>query len=429
MFDMTIEGDRSGIIQTRLRENNMMLALRELDHLLDDDMVKSTEKENYRRLRAHIRQYVGDLWGAYEDVQILQEPLRVSEQIIRIELMSELGWNDEAGKEMLELLPVWFEHHPMDLLLGICGRRMALHVLQKAKEVGKYHPHMIPGESYNNMVLGDFEAAHSLFQEGDDTHLDHKALPAKLLGLDELHGLEKYKDAANIPELTKGIRGWLSPDEAITLHSLAKQIPEGTIIVEIGSFHGRSTVTLAKACSDNQSGGNSPTVYSIDPHEGMQAYGPNEGLESLKKNLRERNLDSYVSVVQKRSVEAAKEFNKPIGLLFIDGSHDIVSVSQDLEAWRAHLFEDAIIAFHDCHLEGVNTNLSRILHQDKEMQPLGIRDSLFVFRKGEDGPQSYRARRVYIELLNLILDGFITWLENRRRLRSVLIRGWKFDFT
>ncbi len=46
-------------------------------------------------------------------------------------------------------------------------------------------------------------------------------------------------------DIVKGVRGWLTDDEALVLESLSASVPAGKCVVEIGSFCGRSTTALA----------------------------------------------------------------------------------------------------------------------------------------------------------------------------------------
>ena len=57
------------------------------------------------------------------------------------------------------------------------------------------------------------------------------------------------------------IHGFLDPNEAQLLYRLASEVPAGGVIVEIGSYEGRSTICLGKGAKVN--GAN---VWAIDPY-------------------------------------------------------------------------------------------------------------------------------------------------------------------
>lgn len=87
-------------------------------------------------------------------------------------------------------------------------------------------------------------------------------------------------------------------------------------VVEIGSFHGRSTYALLKACKG--------TVHSID-----NDY--DKGRAILRYNL-----SGFGNVVFNvlDSVEASKNFkDESIDMVFIDGDHSYPKVKLDIQAW------------------------------------------------------------------------------------------------
>ena len=74
---------------------------------------------------------------------------------------------------------------------------------------------------------------------------------------------------AQVIVLVDDVEGWMTAGQAATLYDAARRCPSNGQIVEIGSFHGRSTIVLACAAD--------PTVdiAAIDPHSGNDR-GPQE---------------------------------------------------------------------------------------------------------------------------------------------------------
>ena len=66
-----------------------------------------------------------------------------------------------------------------------------------------------------------------------------------------------------------GVDGWMSDDQARRLYDAASATRPGDVIVEIGSFRGRSTIVLASAAPAGVD------VVAIDPHAGNDR-GPQE---------------------------------------------------------------------------------------------------------------------------------------------------------
>jgi predicted O-methyltransferase YrrM len=140
--------------------------------------------------------------------------------------------------------------------------------------------------------------------------------------------------------------GMVSDDEARCLFDLARTARDG-VIVEIGSYHGKSTVALALG---SQMGADLP-VYAIDPMmpwSGLRgrAFGPDDKAV-LCRNLLLAGVTRQVWVVQLASLEAVAGWRKPIALLFLDGDHSYKAVRGDVEAWSAHLQPDGHLVLDD----------------------------------------------------------------------------------
>jgi predicted O-methyltransferase YrrM len=132
------------------------------------------------------------------------------------------------------------------------------------------------------------------------------------------------------------VDGYLYPHEGAFLHRLAHAAPGRGRIVEIGSFHGRSTLCLASGLRRRGAG----RLLAIDP----QKYGA-EG--SLRSNLRRFDLDSWVEVRVATSLEAARGFDGQASVVFIDGDHAAEAVRQDVAAWLPRLEPGGFLVLHD----------------------------------------------------------------------------------
>ncbi len=58
-----------------------------------------------------------------------------------------------------------------------------------------------------------------------------------------------------------------------------------------------------------------------------------------------RLKDSRFNFILGYSVEVSKDWDKPIGVLFIDGNHD--EAMQDFEAWEKFVVQGGYVLFHD----------------------------------------------------------------------------------
>jgi hypothetical protein len=162
--------------------------------------------------------------------------------------------------------------------------------------------------------------------------------------------LESDLDALH--RLLDGVEGWLGHSEALLLCELAQEVERGNI-VEIGSYHGRSTIALAYGAYKSQS-----VVYAIDPHHAHEAGGylfsPSD-LHAFMENLLKTNLSAYVRIINLSSDDALMYFNNPltsqrpieISLLWLDGSHDYHDVRNDFREYTGALLPDGKVAIHD----------------------------------------------------------------------------------
>ena len=155
----------------------------------------------------------------------------------------------------------------------------------------------------------------------------------------------------NIEGIKKNVQkidGWLTDKEGQTLYNLARCCTDRGVIVEIGSWKGKSTIWLAAGAAAGQG----KKVYAIDPHTGSPEchlwYGKKIWtFDEFRKNIKAAGLERIVIPIVKTSAEAAKEFDQPVELIFIDGDHTYQSVKQDFELWFPKLIEDGTIVFHD----------------------------------------------------------------------------------
>ena len=153
----------------------------------------------------------------------------------------------------------------------------------------------------------------------------------------------------HIRELVKDIDpqvGILDREGAL-LYNLARKLPPGGCIVEIGSWKGRSTIWLGQGALES---GN--IVYAIDPHTGTSSHeltGEEDTFEAFISNIKRAGLDKVVRPLRMTSKEACrgKLVKEKINMVFIDGEHQYEDVVIDYYYWGHYLPEDSIVAFHD----------------------------------------------------------------------------------
>jgi MMP 1-O-methyltransferase len=175
------------------------------------------------------------------------------------------------------------------------------------------------------------------------------------------------------------IPGWLSEKEAVFLEkqSLRTQKLPG-VIVEIGSYCGKSTICLAQGVGK---------VYAIDPHKGFvensRRYKPT--FNNFKKNITEANMSRKIVPIVKTSKVAAKDWNKKIRFLFIDGLHDEINANLDFNLWNKHLIRNGVIAMHDsfCRWGGSEKVAVKKIVISKDFYKIGVAGSIIYGVKGQ----------------------------------------------
>ena len=141
--------------------------------------------------------------------------------------------------------------------------------------------------------------------------------------------------------------GWMSVEE---LTYLAEAASKSNIIVEVGSWKGRSTIALAA---------NTPgRVIAVDSFLGDPNYAPHaEEIESnggwewlydeFQRNLKSAGVAEKVYPIIGNSVKVATSTYTKFDMIFIDASHDYESVKDDIIAWKPLLREGGILCGHD----------------------------------------------------------------------------------
>ncbi|PTN34158.1 class I SAM-dependent methyltransferase [Desulfonatronum sp. SC1] len=155
--------------------------------------------------------------------------------------------------------------------------------------------------------------------------------------------------------LYEHVRGYLHPAEGYMLMLMAAFGEGEGEVVEIGSFHGKSTCYLAHGLRMRKSG----VVHAVDHFQGSpehQAGATHEEpalvrektlYKQFMKNIQDNGFSEYVRPVVADSISAAKNWDKPIRLLFIDGDHSYKATRHDFETWSAHVTDQSYIGFHD----------------------------------------------------------------------------------
>jgi predicted O-methyltransferase YrrM len=204
------------------------------------------------------------------------------------------------------------------------------------------------------------------------------------------------EDRAELQSALEGVEGWLYLDEARALYETVRSLPSGTVIVvEIGSWKGRSTIALALAVKRRGSG----RVYAIDPHTGEKdrtGTGPIQTLDDFRANIARAGVASVVELLITTSLEARPNFtDHTVDFLFVDGSHQYPDVRRDIEGWASALKDEAAIAFNDPSAPGVYRALREIvLRPGPYIDPRLVQNTLFFGFRRREKPNAAAMRRL-----------------------------------
>lgn len=146
----------------------------------------------------------------------------------------------------------------------------------------------------------------------------------------------------------RAVPGFLAELEFRALALLAYCAPGNGVIVEIGSFKGKSTLALASVARRYGLG----PVVSIDPHTSPSVTDPNlngkaSSFDDFLATLRSANLEEQVEVHRAFSREVAAGWDRGIRMLWIDGDHTYKGTKEDFDLFSPHLVEGATVALHD----------------------------------------------------------------------------------
>jgi predicted O-methyltransferase YrrM len=162
----------------------------------------------------------------------------------------------------------------------------------------------------------------------------------------------------DLPQDIDQIKGFLADDEAKALYDRALSASASGPVLEIGSYCGKSTIYMGLACRQTDS-----TVFALDHHRGSEEHqkgeffhdpdlfdngeGIMDTFREFRRNIRRAGLNEVVVPVVAGSDAAAKHWQTPLAMVFIDGGHSLEAALTDYRCWTPHLKRHGILAIHD----------------------------------------------------------------------------------
>jgi hypothetical protein len=157
---------------------------------------------------------------------------------------------------------------------------------------------------------------------------------------------------ARMPHFYQSLAGWMDYEDLYA--RVAREVPDGARLVEVGSYHGRSVAYLAVELVNS---GKNFILDAVDTFQGSE-----DPQEKFMKDEAAANGGSFrcvfdkniepvkhvVNVVQQDSVSAAGLYaDGSVDFCFIDAAHDEDSVAADIAAWLPKVKPGGLLSGHD----------------------------------------------------------------------------------
>lgn len=228
--------------------------------------------------------------------------------------------NANKAGEALPLLETLKAYYPqeggVDFLRGVCKAKLG-NIWEARRDLESELSHN-PNHQPSQQLIGEISAI----------------LPTKDLGFQHVVGA------------IDSVFGHLVSGQEQFLFEMAKSLPDGAVIAEIGTFYGRSTVSMAFACV-----GTRKHIYCLDTFcwNGGVVGGSEDWQDLWEHNMQRLGLREWVTPLRGRSRHLLAHWgNKPkIDFAFIDGSHNYQDVLDDFRLIFPLIKPGGWIALHD----------------------------------------------------------------------------------
>ena len=159
-------------------------------------------------------------------------------------------------------------------------------------------------------------------------------------------------------QLLSMVKGFLDDEEGLALYRYAYDAASHGPCLEIGSYCGKSAIYIGSACKARNS-----ILFSIDHHTGSEEQQPGETyfdpelfdkltnrvdtFGSFRLTLKRAGLENAVVPMVCQSETAARAWDTPLSLVFIDGGHSYKAAYTDYDCWARHLLPGGYLLIHD----------------------------------------------------------------------------------
>ena len=171
------------------------------------------------------------------------------------------------------------------------------------------------------------------------------------LDLHRLLGLEPPEFDAHHRERLHHIEGWRYRQDLALLYALARDVPGGEAVLEIGSYRGLSTTALALGIRDRAL---RTELHAVDPHTGDRQDLEQSGLglkpseADFRRNIEQAGVADLVTTHVMTSDDLAHGWDRPpLRVVFIDGWHSYDAVRSDIANFAPLVTESGVVLIDD----------------------------------------------------------------------------------
>ncbi len=163
---------------------------------------------------------------------------------------------------------------------------------------------------------------------------------------------------ASIKQVADDAKGFMPAAEAEALYDAAWATAPYGVILEVGTYCGKSATWLGAAAKDrggrvvtvdhhrgseeNQAGWEHHDRELVDPEVGLM-----DTLPFFRRTMYDAGLEDVVTAVIGRSATVAAIWSTPIAMLFIDGGHAEEHAQNDYRGWAKFVMPQGVLAIHD----------------------------------------------------------------------------------
>jgi predicted O-methyltransferase YrrM len=153
-------------------------------------------------------------------------------------------------------------------------------------------------------------------------------------------------------------KGFMPPHEAEALWDAAWAMAPAGVILEVGTYCGKSATWLGAAAQqrgarvvtvdhhrgseENQAGWEHHDPSLVDPETGEM-----DTLPFFRRTMHAAGLEGVVTAIVGHSTTVASMWSTPLAMLFIDGGHSEENAQNDYTGWAGFVVPQGVLAIHD----------------------------------------------------------------------------------